>query len=230
VHRAAVVREGSEALSRGHALALALAMSLAPCACRRPEPPPRAEIAGAWLREPERTSGFDLRPDGGLGLLNMASESGLRWSLARGALVLSVNDAAHLEWHAVDLELKRLEGDSLELAGDDARFAGWYRRATAAHVRGVVTYRERMALPPDAHVEVELSRDGAGPVALAAFAPGGEVPIAFELSLLAPVANDRATYSLVARIADRERTLFATPEPVPAPLDADIEVLLRSAR
>ena len=225
MHRAAVVREGAEALTRAAACALVLALA----ACQRAVPP-GAELMGAWLREPERAAGFELQPGGALALLNRPSESGLAWNLAHGALVLSVNDAAHVESHVVELGLAKLEGDSLELVGDDPRFVGAYRRGKAAHVRGVVTYRERSALPPDAHVEIELQRDGMGPVALAVFAPHGQVPIAFELSLVAPEPGERATYSVVARIADRERTLFATAEPVPAPLDGEVEVLLRSAR
>ncbi|HTO69702.1 MAG TPA: YbaY family lipoprotein [Myxococcota bacterium] len=224
MHRAPGAREGAEGLR-----ALALAVSLAAlAACQRRAPELRGELAGAWLRDPERASGFELRTDGTLALLGQPALSGLAWNAAHGELVLSLNDADHVESHVVRLALAKLDGDALQLEGDDARFAGAYRRARAEHVRGVLTYRERVALPPDAHVLVELSRAGALPVALAVFVPHGQVPIGFELSVPAPA---EASYSLVARIGDRERTWFATPEPVSmAPGDEAAEVLLRPAR
>ncbi|HXZ86634.1 MAG TPA: YbaY family lipoprotein [Myxococcota bacterium] len=227
MHGAAGVREGAEALRALRVAALALALG----ACRRAPVEPRGAIAGAWLREPELASGFELRADGRLALLNRPQQSGLAWSLARGELALSLCDAAHPDAHVVvQLTLARLAGDALELAGDDARFAGTYARARAEHVRGVLTYRERMALPPDAHVEVELSREGVGPVALAVFAPEGQVPIGFELSV--PAAPDESPrYSLRARIADRERSLWVTPDPVAVAAEAEnAPVLLRFAR
>jgi len=191
---------------------------------------PRGEIAGTWLREPERSSGFELRADGGLALLNRPDESGLAWNLTHGELVLSLNDAAHVDSHVVRLSLARLDADALELAGDDPRFAGSYVHGRAEHVRGVLTYRERIELPPEAHVEVELSRADGGPVALAVFTPRGPVPIGFDLSVL-PAPEPAARCTVRARIADRERTLFATPDPVEVEAGGDsATLLLRAAR
>jgi len=226
VRRAARARQGAEALRPLQLAALLLALG----ACRRALVEPRGEIEGAWLREPERASGFDLRADGTLALLNRPDESGLAWNLSHGELVLSLNDAAHVDSHVVRMTLARLDAGALELAGDDARFAGTYARGHAERVRGVLTYRERMPLPPDAHVEVELSRAGGEPVALSVFAPRGQVPIGFELSVSA-APSEATRYTLLARISDREHTLWVTPDPVAVTPESDGEpILLHAAR
>jgi len=96
-------------------------------------------------------------------------------------------------------------------------------------VRGVVTYREGLALDPDARVVLELTQIGVGPAALHVFQPREPVPLSFDLSV--PAANADARYELSARIGDRERTLFATPEPVPVTPGGDAaELVLKSAR
>lgn len=197
-------------------------------ACHRPQVEPKAELGGTWLREQDGAQGFELRRDGTLALVGQPERSGLAWNASHGELVLATNGPEHVESSVARLRVLSLGTDSLELAGEGEPLAGRYRRAQAAHVRGVVTYRERMALPPDARVVVVLTQIGVGPIATQAFVARSAVPIAFELSL---VPARGARYELSARIGDRERTLFATPEPVAAlPDGPDLEVLLRSAR
>jgi len=201
---------------------------LALSACRRPNVEPKAELGGAWLREPGGQEGFELRPDGTLGLLGFPERSGLAWNATHGELVLATNSAEHVESSVARLRVVSLERDALELEGDGEPFAGRYRRARAAHVRGVVTYRERVALPEDARVVVELTQIGVGAVAVSSFVARTAVPIGFQLSLL-PAAGAR--YELDARIRDRERALCTAPAPLAAlPDGPDVEVLLRSAR
>jgi len=226
---AAGVRQGAAGLSARASRCLLLALC-ALASCRRPTLEPRAELGGAWLREPELAQGFELRADGTLGLLGLPAQSGLAWNATHGELVLSTNGERHLESSVAHLRIAALEGDRLELAGEGEPLAGAYRRAQATHVRGVLTYRERVALEPDARVVVELTRIGVGPVALQAFLARGQLPIGFDLSLTAGAAAG-AEYELRARIGDRERTLFATPEPVRVTPGGDaVELLLRSAR
>jgi hypothetical protein len=194
--------------------------------CRRPQIEPKAELGGVWLREPEAAQGFELRRDGSLALLGLPERSGIAWSTSHGELTLATNSAERVESAVARLRVVSLGPDALELAGESEPLAGRYRRGQAAHVRGVVTYRERLALPSDARVVVVLTRIGV--VATQAFLARSPVPIGFELSLL-PAPGAR--YELSARIGDRERPLFATPEPVTATPDGpDLEVLLRSAR
>ncbi len=223
------VRQGAEGLSPRAARWLLLAL-VALASCRRPTLEPRAELRGAWLREPELAQGIELPADGTLALLGLPDQSGLAWNATHGELVLSTNAERHIESRVARLRIAALEADRLELAGEDEPLAGDYRRAQAAHVRGVLTYRERMELAPDARVVVELTQIGVGPVALQAFLARGQVPIGFDLSVLAGAAP-AAEYELRAHIGDRERTLFSTAEPVRVtPGDDAIEILLRSAR
>lgn len=218
-------------MRRARVSLLALLAVAGLAACRRPPAEPRGELAGAWLREPELAQGFELRADGTLGLLGLPERSGLAWNATHGELVLSTNGAQHVESSVTRLRVAALEPERLELAGDEGEpFAGSYRRAQVRHVRGVVTYRERTALAPDAQVLIELTQIGVGPVALQVFSPRGQVPIPFLLSVPASAAADTA-YELVARIGDRERTLFATPQAVRVSAGEDgVEILLRSAR
>lgn len=83
---------------------------------------------------------------------------------------------------------------------------------------GTVTYRERIALPPDAWLRVMLVElDGAGPVvgATASIPTRGEVPIAFVLNVRSDVDAYDGTHGLIAEISSGGRVLFRNPLPVP---------------
>ncbi len=80
---------------------------------------------------------------------------------------------------------------------------------------GTVTYRERIALPPDARVEVELldvSRADAPALAIAetGFVPETQVPIAFSLDYDSREIDARHSYALRARILRGDEVLFRT--------------------
>ena len=85
--------------------------------------------------------------------------------------------------------------------------------AQTSKVTGTITYLERMALGPDATVEVELrdvSLQDAPSVTLArvTIAGPGQVPISFEIEYDASSIDDRATYAVRATITDRGQMLF----------------------
>lgn len=85
----------------------------------------------------------------------------------------------------------------------------------AATIRGTVTYRERMALPPDALVQVSLVdvslADAASPtLAATEIRPQGQVPVPFALSYDPKRIEDRHSYALQARISSHDRLLFIT--------------------
>lgn len=94
---------------------------------------------------------------------------------------------------------------------------------------GMVTYRERMALPPDAELTVTLHRktsDGRMLVAEErASTEGRNVPLPF--SIACPAADSSSmSYELEAAISSGGTTLFATTRPLMVhPGDADIMVL-----
>ena len=85
--------------------------------------------------------------------------------------------------------------------------------AATDRVTGTITYRERMALGPDATVEVELrdvSLQDAPSVTVAkvTITSPGQVPISFEIEYDASSIDDRATYAVRATINDRGQMLF----------------------
>ncbi|MBJ3783312.1 META domain-containing protein [Devosia sediminis] len=83
---------------------------------------------------------------------------------------------------------------------------------------GTVTYRERIALPPDAWLRVMLVEltDGRPIVGATAGIPAkGEVPIAFVLNVRSDVDAHDGTHGLVAEISSGGRVLFRNPVPVP---------------
>jgi uncharacterized lipoprotein YbaY len=90
-----------------------------------------------------------------------------------------------------------------------------------------VTYLERIALPPDARVEVRITR-GERLLARTLISPKGAVPIPFTLSVLPEAVPDASGYALEASIFAADGPLFATPAPVPCAADAaGVELLVR---
>ncbi|KFI27053.1 glycoprotein-polysaccharide metabolism protein [Haematobacter missouriensis] len=92
---------------------------------------------------------------------------------------------------------------------------------SAETLRGTVTYRERMALPPGAEVEVKLldvSRADAPATILAetTLRPGHAAPFPFALEYDAAAIAQGHSYALQARITAGERLLFITTTRHPA--------------
>ena len=195
----------------------------------------KAQVSGAWLREPRAggapIAGFDLRADGSVGLLGSGSLNGVAWNLSRDELVISTNTERAAQPNASRLRIASLEDDVLTLRADPPDpLAGTYRRTGVEHVTGVVTYLERMELPPDARIHVRLTR-GESLVARTVITPRTAVPIPFALSVLPDPGGGASGYSLEASIASGERPLFATLSPVPVAAGAaDVELLVRPKR
>jgi uncharacterized lipoprotein YbaY/heat shock protein HslJ len=94
----------------------------------------------------------------------------------------------------------------LRISYDEGRQALTYRVAPAAAVRGTVTYRERIALPPQAVIEVQLVdvslADAPATVisSVSINAEGRQVPFAFELPYDPAQIDPRFSYAVQARI------------------------------
>lgn len=89
--------------------------------------------------------------------------------------------------------------------------------AAGVTINGSVSYRERMALPPNAWLTVTLVTlpTGASVVGASAGIPAkGQVPISFVLNVRNPI-DDAASYGLVAEISSGGRVLFRNPVPAP---------------
>jgi hypothetical protein len=194
----------------------------------------KAEIAGAWVRELRDggpgLEGFDLRADGSVGLLGIFTMNGLAWNLTRDELVISTNTDRYPRPNPSRLRVASLENDTLTLQAESGDYlAGTFRRSPVEHVSGVVTYREREALPPDARVEVRLVR-GERLLARTLITPRATVPIPFTLSVLPAPADDAGDRALEASIVSGAGPLFASEAPVPVSAGAtDVELLVRRA-
>jgi putative lipoprotein len=84
-----------------------------------------------------------------------------------------------------------------------------------ATLTGTVTYRQRIALTPEAVLQVELRdvslQDVEAPlVARSILEKPGQVPIAFTLDYDSAVIDPRHTYAISARITDRGQLQFVT--------------------
>ena len=91
---------------------------------------------------------------------------------------------------------------------------------TTAFLTGTVTYRQRIALTPQAEVHVELRdvsvQDVASvPIAKQVIATPGQVPIPFSLEYDPTKIRPGRTYAVSARIVDRGQLQFVTDTRVP---------------
>ena len=90
--------------------------------------------------------------------------------------------------------------------------------AAPVTVSGTVTYRERLALPPDAvlHVSLVDLDDGSAVLGASASIPArGQVPIAFVLSVHSDTDPFDGQYGLVAEISSGGAILFRNPVATP---------------
>ncbi|HSG91459.1 MAG TPA: YbaY family lipoprotein [Pseudomonadales bacterium] len=108
-----------------------------------------------------------------------------------------------------------------------------------ARVSGTVTYRERIALPPDAVLEVALldtSRMDVAAIVLAEqrIDSPGQVPVSFSLAYDPARIDPRMSYAVRATIRVDDRPLFVTDRAWPVLTRGHSErvdvVLVRSAR
>lgn len=86
-------------------------------------------------------------------------------------------------------------------------------QATELVVKGEVVYRERIALPPDALVTVQLANVSladapATVVAERKIVPAGQVPIPFELKFDSSAIQKNNSYALQARITVGDKLMF----------------------
>jgi putative lipoprotein len=115
-------------------------------------------------------------------------------------------------------------------------FAGLAGASTAADVTltGEVTYRERIALPPDAQLQITLvSLPDAQRVvgATSAVVAPGQVPLQFTLNVRSDVIAAGGAYGLLAEIRSQGRTMFRNAQPVPVDVvtAAPVMILLNFA-
>jgi len=110
--------------------------------------------------------------------------------------------------------------------------------ATSAQVSGTITYRERIALPPDAMVKVQLvdvSRADAPAVVLGEQlieAAGKQVPLSFVIAYDPAGIDERMSYAVQVRIEAGDRLLFISDQHyavITRGAPKHVDMILRSA-
>lgn len=100
-------------------------------------------------------------------------------------------------------------------------------------VTGSVTYLERIALTPDAVVEVKvLGGHGGTTLASSRTTDPVQVPVAFAIPVASGNVRADGKVAISATITDRGRVLWTTPEPVPFTLgrgDSDVGTITLKA-
>jgi uncharacterized lipoprotein YbaY/heat shock protein HslJ len=147
----------------------------------------------------------------GFGGTYQATDSTITFGNIVATLIACVDEAIDRQERAI---FAALDGETsysiadgkLRISYDEGRQALTYRVAPAAAVRGTVTYRERIALPPQAVIEVQLVdvslADAPATVisSVSINAEGRQVPFAFELPYDPAQIDPRFPYAVQARI------------------------------
>jgi putative lipoprotein len=138
---------------------------------------------------------------------------------ATGFMMRLDDDAERASWRIQVMEQKNATALSRRhFAGMLALaplFAATTAKAAPATLRGTVAYRERMALPPNAVVDVRLldvsrADTAARTVAETSLRTGRNVPIPFVLRFNDNDIRPRGRYALRAEIREGDRLLFTT--------------------
>lgn len=145
-----------------------------------------------------------------------------------------LKDSSAAAWEKASPELAAAVAN-LAAAGSAAAAA--YRESGGPKLTGTLMYRERIALPPGAEVQVKLvdvskADAPAETVAEKSFKVEKQPPIEFELPYDASRIRAEGAYALEASIAHEGRVLFRTAERVPVlgkDAPAKVEVVLKSA-
>lgn len=189
--------------------------------------PTRDALVGVWQNE--RGAHFCLDADGVLGLPGQTARSGLTWSLRGDVLTLRTLDMPGGQPLEERLGVERVGSSRLELrAADGARVIWRKSRDAVGRFDGTLTYRERMALPPNVVVSTQLFVRGSDvPVASALAVESGQGVLPFRLHYLTRNLGGSDEALLRAAISYETESLFVTPTLVPVRLDQSPEVLLQ---
>ena len=198
-------------------------MTPSPAAVPTPAPTPTIsaqDVQGGWSRATPGAGGRQgllLRADGTLGVFGIPRTEGVSWRLDGDSLVAMLSVEPAPDPQANRLRIEPATPGRLVLAGG-APLAGIWDRRTFAELTGTVAYLERVALTPEALVQVELrevpkagATDEPPLIARQIVRPSGkQVPIPFTLEYdTSDIITGRA-YAVSARITDRGQLAFVT--------------------
>lgn len=176
-------------------------------------------LAGKWVRSGASgaAKGVVLGADGSLGLVGYPERAGVRWRLEAGRLTITTNSPQDPAVAELTLPIAVHAANQATIGGDPA-YAGEWRRDAAAigTVTGTAAYRQRIAMPPDAVLEVQLadvSRADAPAEVLSRqviVLAGRQVPVAFSLPYAVEEIVPSHTYAVSARLTAGGKLRFIT--------------------
>ena len=166
------------------------------------------DLSGAWVDEQEHL--YFLDEDGTLGLPGQTAMSGVSWKLENGVLTLASMDSPGGEVLEKKLVLKESRAGNLTFTDADGTTVTWKKsRARVGRLKGTLFYRERMALPPQVVVHVQLyPQHSSTPVAVSIMPASGSGEIGFCVYYLEQTTP--ASLRLAAAVLCSGETLFAT--------------------
>lgn len=166
------------------------------------------DISGAWVDDEERL--YFLDEDGTLGLPGQTALSGVSWKLEHGVLTLATMDSPGGEVREQQLVLKQIGSGRMEFTDADGAPVTWKKsRTKVGRLEGTLFYRERMALPPEVIVSVQLyPLHSPVPVASSIMPSSGGGSIPFRVYYLEQTMAPQVR--LAASVLYSGETLFAT--------------------
>ena len=166
------------------------------------------DISGAWVDDEGRI--YFLDEDGALGLPDQTAISGVSWNLENGVLSLATMDTPGDKVRTQKLVLAKSGSSRLEFTDADGAAVVWKKsRAKVGRLEGTLFYRERMALPPEVVVRVQLyPLHSPIPVAASTMPSSGSGSIPFRVYYLEQTMPNEAR--LAAAVMHSGATLFAT--------------------
>src|SRR5262249_59772519 len=116
------------------------------------------DVVGGWSRTAPGGGGRQgllIRPDGSLTVLGIPRTEGVSWRLEADTFVAVLDVEPAPDKEPARLRIEPATPGRLVLAGG-APLAGIWERRTFAELSGTVTYLQRLALTPEAVVQVAL--------------------------------------------------------------------------
>ncbi len=202
-----------------------LAFLLASC---NAAPPGAHDISGVWTDNQGVI--YCLDKDGMLGLPGQTAISGVAWSMKQGILRLTTLDAPGNEPQVRALTLKSSSPYSLEFMDIDGVNETWKKsNLRVNHLEGSLVFRERVALPPQVTLDVQLHplHDGSAPVAMALTPITNHRELKFRIHYLPHAVSSRMR--LTAAILLDSETLFITASDQTVSMNSQPTVLLQQA-
>lgn len=183
------------------------------------------EIAGLWADN--QNCLYFLDTDGSLALPGQ-TDIGVSWRMENGALTLSAMASPKDSIQQRTLFLKKSGADSLTFTNTDGALFTWKKNpAKVGKIEGTLFYRERMAIPPQAVLYVQLFPiNSQTPIAAALMPAAGSGEIPFRVYCLEQAAGN---FRLKAEIIHNGETLFTTQNNETITLPSSPSVLLYRA-